>query len=891
MSLFRFWKPDVKRDIDDELRFHFDARMAELVSLGSTPEAARAQAVAEFGDVDQVRTDLRTIDNRVVAQRKRADILDGWRHDITYAARSLRRAPAVSLTIILTLALGLGVNAAMFSLLDVVLFRAPEGVAEPGEVHRLWRYRTFYNSGGQFWPGYDYPTYVAVEQALAGKADLAVLVSPHQVVLGRGEDPRKANVVAASASLFKVLGVRPALGRFYGSDEDRLDAAAPVAVISDGLWRREFGGNRDVIGQDAELGGRFYTIIGVAPAGFSGVELDAAEVWVPLGSNPDYSGKTLTDWYRNPNINAFQILMRPRPDITEPELEQRVTLALRQPDIGSRQDTAVVAKLGSIVRARGPGKVSAAVQVAERAGGVALIVLLVAFANVVNLLLARAVRRRREIAVRLALGISSSRLVRLLVTESVLLSLAAAVAALAAAWWGGGLLRKLLMPEVMWAENPLHWRVLLLGVAAALAAGAAAGLVPALQSRSPDLTKALKTGVREGSARRSRLRGFLVASQAALSVVLIVGAALFVQSLRNVRGLDIGYAVDRLAFVSVGSGSPAAQRAEISNRLLQLEERIASVPGVERVAYTSMRPKWGISFTQMITESETGSGKLLGFYTGVSPGYFAATGTRVVRGRTFASGAAGRAERGVLVNQAMVDSIWPGQDPVGRCVRFKTVDAPCYPVIGVTQTALLMGLKDKPEPHAYVPLDNMPFTGWGVSDVVLRLNPERFSMALAEVRDLLRSEFPGSKVATNTMAAAMEPEYRPWQLGATLFTLFGALAALVAAIGVYSSVSYAVSQRAHEFGVRVALGATGGRIVGQVVGDGVRTVAVGVIAGVLLALALGRIVASLLYGVSPGDLGAILVAATVLLGIAAMASFAPAWRAGRADPVTALRTD
>jgi predicted permease len=415
--------------------------------------------------------------------------------------------------------------------------------------------------------------------------------------------------------------------------------------------------------------------------------------------------------------------------------------------------------------------------------------------------------------------------------------------------------------------------------------------VPALQSRSPDLSKALKTGVREGSARRSRLRGFLVASQAALSVVLIVGAALFVRSLSNVRGLDIGYAVDRLAFIAVAGGSDAASKAAISNRLLQLEERIASVPGVERVAYTSMRPKWGISFTEYFPDAETRSEKLLGFYTGVSPGFFAATGTRVIRGRVFASGAAGRAERAVLVNKAMVDSIWPGQDPIGRCIRFKTVDAPCYSIIGVTQTALLIGLKDKPEPHVYVPLDNMPFTGWGVSDVVLRLNRERFSIALGQVRELLRAEFPGAKVSTNTMAAAMEPEYRPWQLGATLFTLFGALAALVAAIGVYSSVSYAVSQRTHEFGVRLALGASGGKIIRQVVGDGVRTVFIGVVAGILLSLALGRIVASLLYGVSPGDPLAMLIAAALLLGVAVAASFAPAWRAGRSDPCSALRTD
>lgn len=890
MSVFRFWKPDVRRDIDDELRFHFEARIAELVSLGVAPDPARAQAVAEFGDVDQVRSDLRAIDDRVVAQRQRADVLDSWWQDIAYAARSLARTPAVSVAIIVTLALGLGVNASMFSLLDVVLLRPPEGVAEPDGVRRLWSLHVF-RSGPQYWSGFGYRAFAALEQALGEGADLAIYNGPDQVALGRGENRPMVNVVAASTSYFTTLGIRAAHGRVYGPDEDRIEGGAPVAVISDRLWQRELGGDPGVIGQEIVLRNRPYTIIGIMPARFSGVDLDAAEVWVPLASNPGYDAKALADWFRNPNINGFQVLMRLAPAASEPELEQRATLALRGPDIGYAQDTTTVARLGSIVYARGPGKESAALSVAKRAGGVALIVLLVAFANVVNLLLARAVRRRREIAVRLALGISPSRLVRLLVTEGVLLSLAAAVGALAAAWWGGGLLRRLLMPEVVWAENPLHWRVLAFGISAAIIAGAAAALVPALQSRAPDLTRSLKTGTRDGGSQRSRLRGFLVASQAALSVVLIVGAALFVRSLNNVRALDIGYTVDRLAFASVNQGTDKARVAAISSRLLQLEERMANIPGVERVAYTSMRPKWGIQFVTYFSDGAASANKQSAFYSAVSSGFFSATGTRLISGRTFASGAAGGAERAVLVNKALADSVWPGLDPIGRCVRFEKPDAACYSVIGVTQNPLQTRLNDRPEPHLWAPIENQAIANWGVGDVVLRMNPEQLPTALSQVRELLRAEFPAARVSTSTMAAAMEPEYRPWQLGATLFTLFGALAGLVAAIGVYSSVSYAVSQRTHEFGVRVALGATGGRIVSHVVGHGVRAVAVGVVAGIVMTLASGRIVGSLLYAVSPGDPVAILVAASVLITAAAAASFAPAWRAGRSDPVSALRSD
>jgi predicted permease len=895
MSRFRSGRRDVQRDIDDEVRFHLDARIEELVGQGLPPDEARAQALAEFGDVNDVRSDLRAIDVRLARRRTRGDLLEGIAQDLVYSVRSLGRTPAVSLTIILTLALGLGVNAAMFSLLDAIFLRPPAGVPNAAEVRRLWSYRVF-RDGPRFWSGFDYAAYAALGQALAGKADLAIYGIPTKVALGRGETPPMVNVASASASLFPLLGVRPARGRLYGADEDGLDAAAPVVVISDAFWKREFGGDRGAIGREIILGGHPFTIIGVTLPRFSGIDLDAADVWRPLAANPAYSGvrgNARTPWYRNPNINGFQILVRPA--VPGGEIEQRSTIALRRPGIGFRQDTTTVAKLGSIIEARGPGEISDEIQVAERVGGVAIIVLLIAFANVVNLLLARAVRRGREIAVRLALGISTARLVRLLVTESVLLSLAAAAGALAAAWWGGSVLRGLLMPGIRWAEDPLHWRVLLFGVAVAVVAGVAAGLVPALQSRAPDLTKALKSGTREGGPRRSRLRGFLIASQAALSVVLLVGAVLFVRSLRNVRGLDIGYTVNRLAFVSVerAPGRPTDLAANanqaMSDRLRLLEERIASIPGVEGVAYTSMRPKWGIQFLSYFVEGDTGS--RFGFYSAVSPGFFAVTGTRVVRGRTFSSGAAGRTEQAVMVNQAMADSLWPNRDPLGRCIRVEKRDAPCLRVIGVTQNSLVIGVKENPEPKLYVPLDNMPFPSWGVGDVVLRADPARLTSVTNQVRALLRAEFPGRSVQTNTMSAAMEPEYRPWRLGATLFSLFGALAALVAAIGIFSTVSYAVSQRSHEFGVRAALGARAGTIVRQVIGEGLRSVTIGVALGIALALAAGRVLASLLYGVSPADLAAMSIAAVALLVLAAAASFAPAWRAANADPIAVLRVD
>ena len=887
-----FFRRDVQREIDEELRFHFDARIEELVGQGMTPDDARARALNEFGDVDHVRNGLREIDERVARRRNRADLLDVLRQDFTYSARSLRRTPGVSITIILTLALGLGVNAAMFSLLDVLFLRPPAGVANPDEIHRLYTLRTF-RDGPQFRPGFDYSSYDAVRQAFAGRAQLTLYRAPSTMAYGTGENPPTTNVSSASASYFTVLGVKPAIGRFYNEQEDALDNAANVAVISYAFWKRIYEGEQSALGRRLVFGKKSYTIVGVAPPRFSGVDLDAVDVWVPLSSAPGPGGNPATPWYRNPRMSGLLIMFRILPGVRPAELEQIATAALRQPGIEFGQDTSAIGRFGSIIEARGPGLLSGEMQIAERLGGVAIIVLIIACANVINLLLARAFRRRREIAVRLALGITRARLVRLLVTESVLLAIAAVVAAIAAASWGGRLLRTLLMPEIGWAENPLHWRVLFFALIVAMLAGTIAGLVPGLQARSTDLSNALKAGSRESGGQRSRLRSFLVICQAAFSVTLLVGAALFLRSLSNIHALDIGYAVNRLAFVSVDYPSSDASRGEAASaRLLQLETRMASIPGVERIAFTSMRPVSGFQVADAyFPDADTiGHRKPMPVFTAISPGYFEATGTKLIRGRTFSTSGGG-SPFSVIVNDAMAKALWPGQEPINRCIRFDKPDAPCATIIAVSQTAILTGVKEEPFPRMYLPLDNMPVDSWGVGEIVIRTDPSRMTTALKDLRALLRAEFPGAILKTNTMAASMEPQYRPWRLGATLFTLFGVLAALVAAIGIYSSLSYAVNQRTHEFGVRVALGADPRSIITQVLGEGTRTVAVGVALGIAIAIAAGHLLASLLYGVTPGNPFAMALAGAAMLVIAGLACVAPAWRASRSDPVTALRAE
>jgi predicted permease len=479
----------------------------------------------------------------------------------------------------------------------------------------------------------------------------------------------------------------------------------------------------------------------------------------------------------------------------------------------------------------------------------------------------------------------------LLVTESMLLGFAAGIAALAAAAWCSGMIRHLLMPDVAWHAPTLHWRVLLFALACAIVAGLVTGLVPALQNSSPTLTDGLKAGARNLGGTRSRLRSALVTAQSALSVVLLVGAVLFVRSLSNVKARDIGFSVDRLVFGEVSyEVRDSVRDAAYGDRLRAMESTIAAIPGVERVAFTSIRPKYGFSTERWFPDVDTLAHKPpVAFYTAVSPSYFETTGNRILRGRTFdKGGTTGVAP--VVINKALADALWPKENPLGHCIRFVEPTNPCATIVGVVGTAILNDLAETPQPHIYLSLDHPAFEEHART-VIVNAEPSRVPQVETALRNALRAGFTGGIPRTITMEAAMAPDYRPWELGAKLFTLFGALALVVAAIGVYSSVAYAVSQRTHEFGVRMALGARASDVLRQVLAEGLRTSLVGVGVGAILTLAAGRVIQSLLYGIEPNDPLSLAIVAMILVVIALVAAFRPAWRASRADPVSALRAE
>ena len=866
-----------ERDVEDEMRFHLE--------LDAMHERDPFRARRRFGSPTYYREEIR--------RASWLGKLDTLGQDARYAWRATTRTPGFTALVVLTLALGIGLNSATFALLDVLYLRPPSGVAEPAALRRVWVTHYQIGDGVPFTTtAMNYPMYQAIAAAAPDPGRVAVFTVDGALRQGPARSAPRIRGAYASASYFPVLGVRPERGRFYTADEARPGSGAQVVVLSHHFWRTRLGADAGVIGKTIPIGRQTYTIIGIARRSFTGLDLEPVDVWMPLGSMPAPPW-VRGPWWESSSLYGFRAIQRLGPGTGVREFEQRATAAVRVVNRRQRPaypDTSMTVSTGPIVEARGPGKPGQELLISTRLGAVGVAMLFIAWANVINLLLARAVRRRREIAVRLALGISRWRLVRLLTVETLLLASIASVGALIAGWWGGRLLRSLLLPEVEWIDSPMDWRVVLFTISVALVSGLLAGIVPAIQSSNPRLADALKAGSRGGSG-RSRLRGVLVVTQAALSVVLLVGAALFVRSLQNVQGLDIGFDADRLVFGEVRFDEGAAPPDAVVGAVMeQIASRLRSRTGVEDVARAGMQPMRGISFITFFSGADS-SGSFTRNHPVVSlvtSSFFRAAGIRVVRGSTFSRDDASE----VVVNEAMARLLWPGREPLGQCMRFVKRENPCYRVVGVVETVRRdKVIEREPAPQYYLPLGNVPTEGWHGTTLVARARAGAHAAATAELRDALRRAFPNAEVRVVPMTANLEPEYRPWRLGATLFTAVGVLALVVALVGIYSTVSYGVSQRTHEFGVRMALGARMGDVLRHVLAGALRVVMAGVAVGIALSLAAGRLVAALLYGVQPGDPAVVLAVAGCLLGVAALAALLPAWRAAQVDPALALKAE
>jgi putative ABC transport system permease protein len=883
----------VARAIDDELRFHFDMTVKYHMSHGMNESDARREAERRFGDVERTRARLEAIDRSRAERIRRTEWLSGLLQDFRYAMRGLRASPGFTAVIVLALALGVGANATMFGIIDRLLLRPPPFLADPPHTNLVYLARTF-DGVENFSPNISYTRYVELTKYTTSFDQTAAFFY-FDLAVGTGEETTERRVGMVSASFWRFFDAPPALGRYFGPAEDRTPEGSPVAVLGYNYWQSRYGGRADVLGKSISLGRKIYTIVGVAPRGFVGMDALGAVAFVPITVGvADIFGGGMADpskWYTTHNMSWMEMLVRRKPLIGVDAAAADLTNAYRRSYLAQTKVTPIElarprAIAASVLKERGPNQGTNS-KVATWLVGVSVVVLLIACANVANLLLARAFRRRREIAVRVALGVSRSRLLVQLLTESMLLAVLGAAAGLVVAQWGGTILRAAMLPDVEWPPLVADSRMLIFTALAAIAVGVLTGIAPALLARRTDVSAALKAGAREGTYHRSRTRTALLIVQGALSVVLLVGTGLFVRSLRNVQDLDFGYDTPHVLLVSVEMrGLHIDSLANIALRR-DLVERARSIPGVENAAITTSVPFW-MSWTEdLFTQSRDSiHGEYL--FNTVSPSYFATMGTRIVRGRGFTDADKEGAPGVVVVSQTMARKLWPKADALGQCIRIGADSVPCSIVIGVAANIVDRELTDPPGQQYYAPVMQRGNVGRGI---YVRAHGGATEM-VATVRRELQRLMPGaSYVAVTPLMKILEPNVRPWRLGATMFALFGGLALLLAAVGLYSVIAYNVTQRSHELGVRIALGAQGRDVLRLVVGSGVRVAAAGILIGATIALVAGRFIAPLLYRVSPKDPLIYLIAALTLFGVAVLASLVPARRATRVDPNVALRTD
>ncbi len=889
-KLFRLIGRDepVEQEVDAELEFHLEAEAARLVALGMHPDAAHQEARRRFGDLRFTREVLVTIDKQRRGQQRRAGWVEDLRQDLGYALRGFRRQPAFAALVIATLGLGIGANATMFGIVDRILFRPPAFLKDPALSDRVYlRYPD--EDGERVDNNISYHRYrdlVAGARTLSGGA---AFFEADRIV-GVGDPAREMAVSLVSAGFWGMFDARPSLGRFFGEAEDRPPAGTAVAVLGYGYWQSAYGGDPSALGKSVFLGARPYTIIGVAPPGFEGLSLRKVSLYIPITAGAfDDAGDRYVDRY---GFSWLEILLRRRPGVSREAASTDLTQVLRQSlsaQPGAKPENVARSRveLAPVLHDRGPEPRGEA-RVALWLAGVAVVVLLIACANVANLLLARALRRRREIAVRLALGVAPGRLLRQLLTESTVLALLGGASGLLLAHYGGGVLRRALLSYVDWNATALFdRRILLFTVLSALLTSVLTGVLPALQAGRTQMTGALKAGGREGGHGTTRLRSGLLVVQAALSVMLLIGSGLFLRSLRKVGAVDLGYQPGQLLFVNTdfrGTKLAPGDRNALQQRML---ERTRAFPGVLSATVTWATPYWTSDVEDVFVPGRGNVNSLGPLYLNrVSGDYFTTTGTPIVRGRALTEADRTPPAAAAVVSETMARKVWPGQDAIGQCLKQDADTMPCSQVVGIAKDVRWGSFGDEDRMQHYHPI---PLDGRGRLYVRTSGEPRRLAEPL---RRELQALVPGTTFVTvQPLTMTLDPVFRPWRLGATMFTLFGGLALLVAAIGLYGVIAYNVTQRLHEMGVRVALGARTGNLIRLVVGEGIRVTLIGIVLGAAGAFVAGKLIASLLFGVPSYDPLTFGVVAILLLVVATAASLIPAWRASRVDPNLALRAE
>jgi predicted permease len=814
--------------------------------------------------------------------------------DVRYAFRTLAASPGFVAAAVLSLALGIGANTAIFTLTDAV-FLNPLPVQEPSRIIEVYTVdhltKTTNNLGRT---GSSWLNFVDVRDQNQAFSGTAAYTFTGVSITGRGE-PKPEDAQLVTANYFDVLGVKPALGRAFFPEEDR--KPTPVAILSYSLWQNQFGGDPKIVNQTVELNSTAYTIVGVAPIGFKGTfSVGNPDIfWLPISMHTQALSGLSEPLFQNRRFRLMNIFGRLKPGVGERQALANLQTIASQLERAYPKDNLGRTFDGSPLSEAALGGIrDQAIRVTLALSVVVGLVLLIACVNLANLLLARSANRAREIGIRSALGAGRARLIRQLLTESLVLALAGGAGGLLVGWLGSRLLWSF-RPVGLGANSiSLHLdvRVFAFTAAAALLTGLLFGLLPAIQASAPDLNSILKSGGRGGTESWGgyRLRGLLVVSEIALAMVALMGAGLFIRSMRKAEKVDPGFETRSLFVFRFDLASRHYTQERGQEFLRRAVDQARNTPGIAAAAVASSSPVFqgflGTTFPEGQDDPFKAGGILIA-YNPISPEYFDTVRIPLHQGRVFNSFDRDGTRHVAVVSESMARLFWPGQNAIGR--RFRSATESTYrEVVGVVGDVAAIGSGAPPLPTAYLPLEQ---SYQSTVTLVARTATDPSALMKPVMAKVQRLDPNLALVGALTMPEMISRGLWAPRAGAALFGVFGLLGLGLAALGIYGVMAYMVAQRTNEIGIRMALGARPGHVVRLVVGQGARLALAGIAFGIAVGLALSRLISGLLFGIGAQDPATFCAVAAALGAVALLAAWLPALVASRIDPVLALRRE
>jgi len=875
----RFWRADVRADVDDELAFHLEMRRRDLEARGASAADARAEAERSFGDLSVIRNACVTIDERRFRRAGRAEWVGHMWNDVTFALRGLRKSPAFAITAILCVALGVGVTTTIFAAVNAILIR-PLPYPEPDRLIAVYAQNVERGYHGTNISYEDYKSWRDDNRTLSG---LGIWTWVTQTI-SEGETERVPGA-SVSANLFPTLGVRPILGRNFLPEEE-FPGQSDVILISYGLWQRRFGGDSSIVGRMVSMDGRPHRVDGVMPPNFNFP--DRGQFWMPFESQgPATEGRE--------NRGYAGAIGRIKNGVTLEQVKADLAnVSVRLQHDFPSQNTGWAAEVKTL-RDDVSGELRKPLLVFLAAVG---LVLLIACANVANLMLARGTSRQREVAVRTALGAERGRLIRQLLTESMLIAVLGGVVGAALGIWGVRVLRFAFPGDVpFYFSLSVDPRALAFGAGIIVLTGMLFGALPALRTTRVDINAALRDGARSGESKaRGGARSALVIGEVAMSVVLMVAAMLLIRSYRAYTTTNLGF--DQAGILTARISLPGFKYDTAAKRIAffeQLEARVRALPGVTVVGSAGGIPFSGWDLQAGISVFGRPQAKknqeIETHFQVVFPDFFEAMGVRLMHGRMLSLTDRDTMAPVIVVNETFAKKVFPGDDPLGKRVKIGDLESsdPWLTIVGVVSDYRHYRLPQPMGPAMYYPFTAV--AAWSQTLTIRTTLPDPYSL-VPSVRAALRELDPQiAMYDVKTMSDAVSQSLWRQRLQGQVLGVFAALALLLAMVGIYGVISYTVAQRTRELGVRVALGAQRGDVLTLVLKQGLRLALAGIVIGIVGALAMTQTLSSLLYGVRATDLLTYTVVPVLLGAVALLATYVPALRATRVDPLTAIRAE